>query len=175
MAAIDPQSGKADVPESPICCRSEPPHTDVKLAAPLLFSKFFDAEFMPDPGEIISGHGVCVVRMDRCSIFDELEPFNELLTAACSFCRFAWSYIAEHPNALFECFEVMPVECIVNQLGRNLGRNIGTLRGWPLIIACCLFDGLNFCQRLTNGAPQQFGQDSGPSFGPTSGVDRKDE
>jgi hypothetical protein len=69
-----------------------------------------DAEFRPEPRNVVGCHRVFAVREPHQMVFKRLEPRDNLCPAFRRLGRGAWRHIAEHRNGLIEQVTIMLIQ-----------------------------------------------------------------
>src|ERR1700704_6623386 len=82
----------------------------VEPSGPLSSPEIGDAEFHPEPRNVVGGHRVFAVGKPRRMVFKGLEPCDNLCPAVQRLGRAAWRHIAEHRNGLIQQLSIMLVQ-----------------------------------------------------------------
>src|SRR6266576_1848529 len=73
--------------------------------------QFVDAQFCPQPTEVISRHLIAAV---GSMVFERLEPIDDLGATLCSFYRGARRLVSKRRDWLIEQVPVVPVQTVMN-------------------------------------------------------------
>src|SRR5262245_5882812 len=105
--------------------------------------QFVDAQFRPQPIEVVSRHFIIAAgEFDRV-VFERFEPIDDLGTALCCFYGGARRLVSKYRDWLIEQLPIVPVETIMNDRAALLYGQVQP--GWGRRIACChaLFERLD--------------------------------
>ena len=86
-----------------------------------LVSQMGDAEFLPNPCEVVGGHWVIRIVL-RGLVFEQLEPRNEFAAALLRSCGPARRDISERRNWLIKLRAIVPVHGVMDYFAPHIRR-----------------------------------------------------